>query len=170
MRIIRCDRCKKDFPKGVSKVGFAEIKTIDAWTGEIKEEDPECKEWDLCPECTENIRLFIKNVGYVEMIKAAAAEAGDPVKKPEPVQTEEEKYKARIDRLRKIEESMKEQKEENESIPDKRMGSVKAKAPKKDTKGKLDRDKVWALWQEGWSYKAIAKELGVSETEVKACL
>lgn len=129
MRIIRCDRCGKDFPKGVSKVGFAEVKTIDAWTGEIKEEDQECKEWDLCPECTDKIRLFIKNADYFELIEAAAAEAE--------AETPERKTPAK---------------------------------EKRKEKPKTDRDKVWELWQEGWSYKAIAKELGYTEQEVKACI
>ena len=60
MRLIVCDRCRKEI-KGVSKTGYINLDKRDIGTGEL-EGNREFDEWDICPDCMEKIREFVRKV------------------------------------------------------------------------------------------------------------
>lgn len=57
MRLIVCDRCRKEI-KGVSKTGYINLDKRDIGTGEL-EGNREFDEWDLCDDCLMQIRDFV---------------------------------------------------------------------------------------------------------------
>lgn len=61
MRIIECDRCHKRFNKDAKKTGYVNLDQRDIKTGDL-DGDSEFINWDLCGECTQKIRDFIRNI------------------------------------------------------------------------------------------------------------
>ena len=63
MRIIECDRCHKRI-KGVSKTGYVNLDQRDIKTGGL-DGNSEFDDWDICPDCMEKIRDFVRMVPQV---------------------------------------------------------------------------------------------------------
>ena len=61
MRIIECDRCHKRFNKDAKKTGYVNLDQRDIKTGEL-DGNSEFDDWDICPDCMEKIREFVRKV------------------------------------------------------------------------------------------------------------
>ncbi len=61
MRIIECDRCHKRFNKDAKKTGYVNLDQRDIKTGEL-DGNREFDDWDICPDCMEKIREFVRKV------------------------------------------------------------------------------------------------------------
>lgn len=59
MRIIECDRCHKRFNKDAKKTGYVNLDQRDIKTGEL-EGNQEFDDWDVCDDCMQKIRDFVK--------------------------------------------------------------------------------------------------------------
>ena len=64
MRIIECDRCHKRFNKDAKKTGYVNLDQRDINTGDL-DGDSEFINWDICPDCMEKIRDFVRMVPRV---------------------------------------------------------------------------------------------------------
>ena len=61
MRIIECDRCHKRFNKDAKKTGYVNLDQRDIKTGGL-DGNSEFDDWDICPDCMEKIREFVRKV------------------------------------------------------------------------------------------------------------
>ena len=61
MRIIECDRCHKRFNKDAKKTGYVNLDQRDIKTGEL-EGNREFDDWDVCDDCMQKIREFVRMV------------------------------------------------------------------------------------------------------------
>lgn len=61
MRIIECDRCHKRFKRDAKKTGYVNLDQRDIKTGGL-EGNSEFDDWDICPDCMEKIRDFVRMV------------------------------------------------------------------------------------------------------------
>lgn len=61
MRIIECDRCHKRFKKDAKKTGYVNLDQRDIKTGEL-DGDHEFDDWDVCDDCMQKIRDFVRMV------------------------------------------------------------------------------------------------------------
>ena len=61
MRIIECDRCHKRFKKDAKKTGYVNLDQRDILTGEL-DGDREFDDWDVCDDCMQKIRDFVRMV------------------------------------------------------------------------------------------------------------
>lgn len=64
MRIIECDRCHKRFNKDAKKTGYVNLDQRDINTGAL-DGNSEFDDWDICPDCMEKIRDFVRMVPKV---------------------------------------------------------------------------------------------------------
>lgn len=64
MRIIECDRCHKRFNKDAKKTGYVNLDQRDINTGAL-DGNSEFDDWDICPDCMEKIRDFVRVVPQV---------------------------------------------------------------------------------------------------------
>ena len=67
MRIIECDRCHKRI-KGVGKIGSVCLDLQDVKTGDL-DGNNEFEGWDICDECMQKIRDFVRMVPPKATIK-----------------------------------------------------------------------------------------------------
>lgn len=65
MRIIECDRCHKRFNKDAKKTGYINLDQRDIKTGEL-EGNREFDDWDVCDDCMQKIRDFVRMVPMKE--------------------------------------------------------------------------------------------------------
>lgn len=78
MRLIRCDRCRKEIdPVLVDKIGYVALNWRDLQTDDLEDGNP-YEHCDFCPDCMAEIKNFIERTH-----PAAAEQAPDP--EPEPV-------------------------------------------------------------------------------------
>ena len=61
MRIIECDRCHKRLNKDAKKTGYVNLDQRDIKTGGL-DGNSEFDDWDICPDCMELIRDFVRMV------------------------------------------------------------------------------------------------------------
>lgn len=61
MRIIECDRCHKRFKKDAIQTGFICLTTQDVKTGDLGDNN-DFGGWDLCDDCVQKIRDFVRMV------------------------------------------------------------------------------------------------------------
>lgn len=66
MRLIECDRCHKRINKDAKKTGYINLDQRDIKTGEL-DGNHDFDEWDLCDDCMEKIRNFVRMVLPVVM-------------------------------------------------------------------------------------------------------
>ena len=59
MRVIECDRCHKRINKDARKTGYINLDQRDIKTGEL-EGNREFDDWDLCDDCMQKIRDFVR--------------------------------------------------------------------------------------------------------------
>lgn len=82
MRIIECDRCHKRI-KGVEKIGSVCLDLQDVKTGDL-DGNNEFEGWDICDECMQKIRDFVKGGEKPKaVIKKAPAPQGNTITKPD---------------------------------------------------------------------------------------
>ena len=71
MRIIICDRCKKELPKDIDNAGYVSLGLRDVRTGESSE-IKEFENWDLCESCMDAILDAVKMIAPVKHSKPMA--------------------------------------------------------------------------------------------------
>ena len=71
MRLIICDRCKKELPKDIDNAGYVSIGLRDVRTGESSEIS-EFSNWDLCDECMNAILNCVQMLAPVKHSKPMA--------------------------------------------------------------------------------------------------
>ena len=59
MRISECDRCHKRLDSSIEKTGYINLDMRDVRTGDL-DGSREFDEWDLCDDCMEEIRSFVR--------------------------------------------------------------------------------------------------------------
>ena len=68
MRLIICDRCKKELPKDIDNAGYVSLGLRDVRTGESSE-IKEFENWDLCESCMDAILDAVKMIAPVKHSK-----------------------------------------------------------------------------------------------------
>lgn len=68
MRVIECDRCHKRINKDARKTGYINLNQRDIKTGEL-EGNREFDDWDLCDDCMQKIRDFVRMMPTKESSK-----------------------------------------------------------------------------------------------------
>ena len=68
MRVIICDRCKKELPKDIDNAGYVSLGLRDVRTGESSE-IKEFENWDLCESCMDAILDAVKMIAPVKHSK-----------------------------------------------------------------------------------------------------
>lgn len=81
MRIIECDRCHKRFNKDAKKTGYVNLDQRDIKTGGL-EGNSEFDDWDVCDDCMQKIRDFVRVVPPKATIKKMPVE-GKTITKPD---------------------------------------------------------------------------------------
>ena len=71
MRVIICDRCKKELPKDIDNAGYVSLGLRDVRTGESSE-IKEFENWDLCESCMDAILDAVKMIAPVKHSKPMA--------------------------------------------------------------------------------------------------
>ena len=71
MRLIICDRCKKELPKDIDNAGYVSLGLRDVRTGESSE-IKEFSNWDLCESCMDAILDAVKMIAPVKHSKPMA--------------------------------------------------------------------------------------------------
>ena len=71
MRVIICDRCKKELPKDIDNAGYVSLGLRDVRTGESSE-IKEFANWDLCESCMDAILDAVKMIAPVKHSKPMA--------------------------------------------------------------------------------------------------
>lgn len=71
MRVIICDRCKKELPKDIDNAGYVSLGLRDVRTGESSE-IKEFSNWDLCESCMDAILDAVKMIAPVKHSKPMA--------------------------------------------------------------------------------------------------
>ena len=68
MRLIECDRCHKRINKDARKTGYINLDQRDIRTGEL-DGNREFDDWDLCDDCMQKIRDFVRMMPTKESSK-----------------------------------------------------------------------------------------------------
>ena len=71
MRVIICDRCKKELPKDIDNAGYVSLGLRDVRTGESSEIKA-FENWDLCESCMDAILDAVKMIAPVKHSKPMA--------------------------------------------------------------------------------------------------
>lgn len=82
MRVIICDRCKKELPKDIDNAGYVSLGLRDVRTGESSE-IKEFENWDLCESCMDAI---LDCVQMIQPVKHSKPMAESLIQGSEPVE------------------------------------------------------------------------------------
>lgn len=82
MRVIICDRCKKELPKDIDNAGYVSLGLRDVRTGESSEIS-EFSNWDLCDEC---MNAILNCVQMIQPVKHSKPMAESLIQGSEPVE------------------------------------------------------------------------------------
>ena len=78
MRIIICDRCKKEMPKDINNAGYVSLGLRDVRTGESSEIS-EFSNWDLCESCMNAILDCVQMVKHSKPMAESLVHGSEPV-------------------------------------------------------------------------------------------
>lgn len=78
MRVIICDRCKKELPKDIDNAGYVSLGLRDVRTGESSE-IKEFENWDLCESCMNAILDCVQMVKHSKPMAESLVHGSEPI-------------------------------------------------------------------------------------------
>ena len=137
-----CDRCGAEI-KDQNRIGYVSVNYRLGIDGELTDENP-FEYFHFCPKCITEITSF--------------ATKAEEEKKPE----KQEVLTGWVEQIK--------QGEQMEPSEEPEPEQKKARGTKRGRKGSIDHGKVLALFNAGWSHKAISEEMNISLDSVRNSL